>query len=270
VDKLVELCFARKRFPGLDCAFWRFQGIQAADDSALHKAIAARIKASDRTIGSICRIIVEELTRFSGRERACVKFAVDVEHIPELIRWFPGCKVIHIVRDPRALAMSKSNDPAGTALRVLAHPNLAWAIRKAAVWHVTSEYRHAARLHAGYRKLEGYRLFRYEDLIAEPERILREVCAFAEIEFVPEMLEPEKGQHDHQPSSLTGKRQKSFDPSAAIRWQSIISPIDKWFISTMTRRSMQTLGYDPKSHPIFRMMSPQTPEDLSSGCVSSR
>jgi hypothetical protein len=269
VDKLVELCFSRKQFPGLDSAFWMFQGIKAADDPALHDAIAGRIKASpDRSLGVICRAIIEEITRFSGAERACVKFPVDVEHIGELIEWFPGCKVIHITRDPRALAMSKSNDPFGTALRVLAHPRLAWFIRKGIVWHVTNEYRQTARVHALWQKSDSYRIFRYEDLMAQPEAVLRELCEFAGITFVPEMLAPEKGQHDHQPSSLTGKRQKAFDSSAAIRWKRVISPMDNWLISLFTRKSMRTLGYDPKSHLIFRNAQSPSGEDLRSAGVS--
>jgi hypothetical protein len=269
VDKLVELCFSRKRFPGVDSAFWLFHGVPAADDPALQEAIASRIKASaDRSLGVVCRAIVEELTRFSGARRACVKFPVDVEHIGELMEWFPDCRVVHIIRDPRALAMSKSNDPFGTALRVLAHPRLAWFIRKGAVWHVTREYRQAARVHLLWRKSPSYRLFRYEDLIADPETVLRDLCEFADLEFVPEMLEPEKGRHDHQPSSLTGKRQKAFDASAATRWRDVISPLDNWVISLFTRKSMRLLGYDPSVHPVFRNAQARSGKNLNSGCVS--
>ncbi len=251
VDTVVERCFANKGYPGLEGAFWRFGRVKAAADPALHKAVAEKIKTSDRSVGAICRIFIEEITRFSGHERACVKFPVDSEHIPELIRWFPDCRVIHITRDPRALAMSKSNDPSGTALKILGHPRLAWVIRKFAAWHVIRQYRRSAILHSTCSGLPSYRLFRYEDLLAEPKRVLQELCEFAEIEFVPEMLEPEKGQHDHQPSSLTGKQQKSFDPRAAIRWMSVISRFDRWLISSFTRTSMTRLGYDPRSHPIF-------------------
>ena len=114
-------------------SFWRFEGISVVDDPALRKEVARRIMESDRSVGAIARIIIEEITRFTGCERACMKFPVDVEHIPELTEWFPDCKIIHITRDPRALAMSKSNDPSGTAIRLIEHPGFAWLTRKAAV-----------------------------------------------------------------------------------------------------------------------------------------
>jgi hypothetical protein len=172
------------------------------------------------------------------------------------MEWFPNCKIVHITRDPRALAMSKSNDPAGTAIKVVEHPRLAWFIRKAAVWFTIIQYRLTAKLHSRFRELRNYKLFRYEDLLAEPERVLRELCDFIEVDFTEDMLEPQKGQHEHQPSSLTGKRQKAFDPEAATRWKTVISPIDNLIICCLTKRSMKKLGYNPKTHPIFRKAQP--------------
>jgi hypothetical protein len=148
--------------------------------------------------------------------------------------------------------MSKSNDPSGTAIKVVEHPRLAWPIRKVAVWLAIVQYRLTAKLHVQFKELGNYRLFRYEDLLAEPERVLRELCKFIEVDFTEDMLEPQKGRHEHQPSSLTGKRQKAFDATAATRWQTRISPIEKWAITLMTKGSMKKLGYAPKSHPIFQ------------------
>jgi hypothetical protein len=72
------------------------------------------------------------------------------------------------------------------------------------------------------------------------------------VEFNKGLLHPEKGVHQHQPSSLTGQQKKAFDPSAAVRWQRMISPIDKWLITALTKRSMKILDYHPDTHPIFR------------------
>ena len=252
VDSLVELCFSRKNIPGLEGAFWRFEGIPVVEKRELRREVARRIMESDRSLGAIAKVFIEEITRFSGYERACVKFPVDIGHIRELIEWFPGCKIVHITRDPRALAMSKSNDPSGTAITLVEHPRFAWLIKKVAVWSTIAQYRLSAKLHLRFKGLSNYRLFRYEDLLTEPERVLRGLCEFIETDFRDEMLEPQKGRHEHQPSSLTGKRQKAFDPAAATRWGTVISPADYWLISSLTRGSMKKLGYAPKTHAIFR------------------
>lgn len=252
VDRLVKLCLSKQPVPGLGGAMWGFKGMDWVADPDLGEAIATRIKASDRAIDSIARILLEELTRFANCTRACVKFPVEVRHIPTLVRWFPDCSVIHITRDPRALAMSKSNDPSGTASKVAAHPRLAWAIRKAAFALVISQYRLSARMHLRCKGMKNYRLFRYEDLLAEPRRTLVELCDFIGIDFREEMLQPQKGRHEHQPSSITGKQQKAFDSAAAARWRKVISPVDNLIILGLTRRSMEQLEYDPKNHAIFR------------------
>jgi hypothetical protein len=254
VDKMVELCFAKENVPGLDSVFWKFVNIEAAENPELKREISRRIKKSDRSLGAIARILIEEITRFSGCKRACVKFPVDVGHVPELLAWFPDCKIIHITRDPRALAMSKSNDPSGTALKVMEHPRLAWFIRKAALWRVVMQYRLTSRVHSQFKDLSNYRLFRYEDLLADTERILKQLCDFIEVDFTEDMLEPQKGRHEHQPSSLTGKQQKAFDPDAVHRWKTVISPIDNFIIVCLTKSSMKELGYDPESYGTFRKL----------------
>jgi hypothetical protein len=251
VDKMVDECFAQTKIPGLDSTFWRFENVKAADDLELKRQISFRVKESDRGLGAIAKILIEEITRFSGCERACVKFPVDVGHIPELLAWFPDCRIMHITRDPRAMAMSKTNDPSGTAIRALQHPRLAWFIKKLAVWFVISQYRLDAKTHLRFRHLDNYRLFHYEDLLAEPEKTLRDLCQFIGTEFTENLLHPERGIHQHQPSSLTGKRQMALDASVAVRWQKVIPAVDGWLITTLTERSSRILGYDPDTHPIF-------------------
>ena len=251
IEKMVDLCLSKKQLPGLEAAFWRFEGIPVVDDPEFRKELVRQIGASDRSLGAVVRALVTELTRYSGCERACMKFPVDLGHLSELLDWFPDCRVVHITRDPRALAMSKSNDPSGTAIRVLEHPRLAWVIRKAAIGMVIREYRASAKVHERFKNLSNYRLFRYEDLLADPEPVLRELCDFIGERFTADLLHPEKGKHDHQPSSLTGRRHKSFDPDAATRWRSSISPFDNSMISLLTSGGMKVLGYNPQTHPFL-------------------
>lgn len=253
VDEMVRVCLAKEATPGLDSTFWRFENIEAAKGPELKEAISSRIKKSDRSLGAIARIFVEEVTRFSDCERACVKFPVDVGHIPELLAWFPDCRIMHITRDPRALAMSKTNDPSGTAIKVMQHPRTAWIIKKVSVWFAITQYRRTSRLHLRFQHLNNYRLFRYEDLLAEPEKTLRDLCKFIDVEFTTDLLHPEAGIHLHQASSLTGKQKKAFDPSAAVRWQDVIPTADKWLITALTKRAMKIMEYDPDTHPIFRL-----------------
>jgi hypothetical protein len=265
VDRMVDLCLSRRPLPGLEGALWRFDGIKAVDNPELKQAVVAGIKSSDRSLGAVVRVLLEEITRLSGYDRACVKFPVDVRHIPELIAWFPNCRIVHITRDPRALAMSKSNDPSGTARKVEAHPHLGWLIRKAALWLVISQYRRSARVHRQCNGIPNYRLFHYEDLLADPRTTLTELCKFIGSDFSEDMLEPQKGHHEHQPSSLTGKQQKAIDCEAAVRWRKVISPFDNFLVTWLTKCSMKQLGYDPTTHSIFQKNRPISRETTFCG-----
>jgi len=250
IDKMIDLIFSRKWIPGITGSFW-YHDIGKVMDPELKKILKNKLLKSDKSLESIFKILIEEITRFSGYDRCCVKFPVYVNHVPDLLQWYPDCKIIHITRDPRAMAMSRTNDPGGTAAKIKKHPHLKYFIRKIMIFFVIVQYIWTSKLHCKYKKFKNYKLFRYEDLLSEPERVIKELCEFAEIDFVPEMVEPQKGQHEHQPSSITGKRQKSFDKKAASRWMTVISPFEKWLITLLTKQSMKRFEYDPKSHPVF-------------------
>ena len=147
--------------------------------------------------------------------------------------------------------MSKTNDPTGTKVWLEKYPYLAPIIRKLALVYVIIQYIWASRLHIKFNEFSNYRLFRYEDLLAEPQRVTQELCQFLEITFLPEMIDLDKSQHEHQPSSHTGKRKKGYDKCAASRWKAVISPFEKKLITLFTKDSMKRFEYDPSSHPIY-------------------
>src|SRR5919106_3251299 len=53
VDKMVELCFARKTLPGLNSTFWRSENIDVVNNDELKREISCRIKQSNRSLGAI-------------------------------------------------------------------------------------------------------------------------------------------------------------------------------------------------------------------------
>lgn len=246
VERMVEMFFSRKSFSGLEGAYWRFENYEnIVDDLEFRKDFANRIKNSDRSLGSVFKALVEELARATGKSRSCVKFPVDINFIPKLFEWYPRCKIMHITRDPRAIAVSRTNDPSGTALRARRHPYLSLVIRKAAMLFSAFQYEWSSRIHEASRSLDGYKLYRYEDLLYDPERVIRDLCEFLNLEFVDGMLQPQIGVHEHQPSSITGSKRKELDKEAAWRWQKVIASSDNRLITMLTRRAMERLEYHP-------------------------
>lgn len=246
INKMIELIFSSEPVSGITGPFWHYD-IAQVNTPRLKKILFNKIKESDKSIESIFKIFIEEITYFKGYTRSCMKFPVYINHVPQLLQWYPECKIIHIIRDPRAIAASRTNDPGGTQQKIKKYPYLAFVIRKLMIFFVIAQYIWASRLHCKYKNIKNYSLFCYEDLLAEPESVVKKLCEFTEIDFVPEMLAPKEG----QASSITGKKRKGFDKKAASRWRNVISPFEGKIITLFTQGSMKRFGYDPKSHPVY-------------------
>jgi hypothetical protein len=228
VRAMVDLMFSGKRIPGIHGDFWYWEA-RNYDSPDLKERICGRIRASDRSLGSIFKALIEEMQCYQGFERCCVHFPVFVNYIPRLREWYPNGKIVHVTRDARAMAVSRACFKGERRLRN----------RRMTMLFAGLQYVWTSRLHRKYEGSENYALFRYEDLLADPEGTVRQLCDFAEIDFVPEMLEPRMG----QASSITKKKSSGFNKIAATHWRRAISPLEERAITLLTRRSMERFGY---------------------------
>jgi len=101
------------------------------------------------------------------------KTPADASHMPRIASHLPEARFVHIVRDPRDVVLSLSKTSAGAGVRSSAQT---WVDMIA-----------AAR--AASRTLDHYHELRYEDLLDDPERKLREVCAFLGLDFDARVLD---------------------------------------------------------------------------------
>ena len=247
IEKMINLVFSEKVIPGITASFW-INDIKKMDKQQLKENLILKIDNSDKTLKSIFNIIIEEITIFNGFQRCCTKFPVYVNHVPALIEWWPECKIAHITRDPRAIVISRKNDPGGTQLKIKKHPGLKNIIRNTMTIFVMLQYIWTSKLHCKYKKYDNYRLFKYEDLLSNPETVIKELCDFTKIDFNQDMLLPEKG----QASSITGKKQKGFNREAAYHWKNVIKPFEERLITFFTKKSMQRFDYDYRNQPIIK------------------
>ena len=248
ITKMIELIFSGEKIAGINGTFWEDMG--KINDNDLKDKIHNKILNSDKSLENIFKIIIEETTKFKGYKRCFVKFPVYFSYIPKLLEWYPQCKVIHITRDPRAIAISKTNDPGGTQKLIKKYSqinHISYFIKKIMIFFVIFQYIWDSKVHNKCKKFQNYALFRYEDLLNNPEKTILELCEFSKIKFNKRMLYPDEGEE----SSLTGKKRKGFDKKAAFRWKNVISPLEKKIVTFFTKNSMKRFGYDPIYHPIF-------------------
>ena len=196
-----------------------------------------RILRSSRSPKDILTLILEEYAKSRGKKRFGVKYPVHFSRLKILFEWWPDCKVIHLVRDPRAICASKVNDNA-TKSRKNRHELLSPLIHLGTQLFFALEFIWSSRIHIQHKDNSNYLKIRLEDILANPAHYIQKMCRFCELEYEPVMMYP-----FGKPSSYDGKKRQGFDQKIAFRWKTTLSPLEVKWITWLTQRGMKRLGY---------------------------
>jgi hypothetical protein len=171
-----------------------------------------------------------------GKRRYGDKTPAYMQHLALLDQVFPGARYVHIVRDGRDAGLSfmdmrrKPRFNLGRPRR-LAEFACAWRLE------IEGAQRFGAQLGPA-RYLE----LRYEDLVAEPEARLRDVCGFLGLEFEGGMLEYHR---DVDPGRLQDHPRLAEPPRKDVRrWREQMRPHDLELFEAIASRLLDLLGYD--------------------------
>lgn len=154
---------------------------------------------------------------------------MNIEAFQSLLTLYPDAQLIHIVRDPRAVAASVFGLPWG--------PNDALAFGSWWPHYVN------AGLSLQNALPDRVLLIRYEDLLKDPQSTLKKICQFLALQFSLALISGQRyrsPQHSLSQHALVGK------PPAAERahaWQQELSARDQAHIESVCGPLMQKLGY---------------------------
>lgn len=154
--------------------------------------------------------------------------------IHTLVDWFPGARIIHIIRDGRDACLSHLGQDFG-------FDNV---LECASAWREEVQWvRRIGRL-LGTKQ---YHEVRYEDLIGEPEQSLRATCRFLEVEFSEEMLH----YHEHISESIPEAKRHIWPllsqppiASNAGRWKQTMSHGQRVCFEKRAREVLADSGYE--------------------------
>lgn len=199
------------------------------------EAVRPRLREG-MTTGEAIAAVFEVYAEHEGKARWGDKTPLYMQHLPLLERLFPTAIWVHLIRDGRDAALSFLELPEGFSGKTWALPRT--AAQFAARWR--TEIRAARRLgrHVGNRYLE----LRYEDLVADPERELRRVCAHASLDWEPAILE-----HADSPevSSMPEHRNIAQPPTPGLRdWRSQMSREDALAFEGVAGDVLRDAGYE--------------------------
>lgn len=215
-----------------------------------------RLSATALTEQAVFRTLIELY-----RERGCgsnkgpdviegEKTPQHLYNVETFVEWFPGCRIIHTFRDPRAIFASHLRQlqrsrwgPKQALLRFLPERVADAILTPYQLAHTTWRWRDAVRLHRKYEALLGdrYMMVRFEDLVTQPEAEVRRMCQFLSIPFQQPMLEDV----DMVGSGFHAERHvgAGLDPSAAGRWRSHVHPLVRTWFSMVFRHALRDFGY---------------------------
>jgi hypothetical protein len=203
--------------------------------------VEARLLASDRSERGIFAAFLRLYADRRGKAVMGEKTPAHLAYVETLLEWFPDGRVVHCVRDPRAIYVSelrrRTADPASIPYRQLVRvpPLLAAFV----LLQVTMAWAGAVHRHRTLRRRYPgrYQVLRFEDLVVDPQATLADLCAFLGVGFEARMLEQKVT------SKGANVGQAGFDAGAADRWRSAISAPARRTIETLLGARLEESGY---------------------------
>lgn len=183
-----------------------------------------------QSLRSVLEAIVVPFARRRGKPRWAEKTPIHVLHVNLLRGLWPQSVIFRVIRDPRAVAASLVKVPFGPTS----------ATGAAYLWRHHDE---AAR--DFFESDPRASTIRYEDLVADPEAVLRDVCAFLGETFAADMLAPGPDQN----LAASGEEWKwrvaaPIDQSRVAAWRQELEPVDQERVALVCAAGMNRHGYD--------------------------
>lgn len=181
--------------------------------------------------------LAQILRRSSGKPRFGEKTPHHLRCVEYLAGHIQEARFVGMLRDGRAVVRSR-----------LTHPN--WEHNLVAASRVWREDVRLLLGQASGRFASRFHLIKYEDLLAEPERILSDLCAFLGETFEPGMLQTDEIV-DPQPESFAAYYQRAWmsksktpiDPSRADAWHREYTPNELALVEHILGHELARCGY---------------------------
>jgi len=189
--------------------------------------------------------LTNELSRSAGKTINCEQTPRNIFYARDLLRIYPNARVVHMLRDPRAimasqkkrwqrrsLATDKSNYPLMQSLRVWVnyHP---YTISK--LWCAATRAANDLEDHPRFMAIK------FEDLLAQPENTIRSICDHIDVDFESPMLEVGQVNSSHQ-SSVGGAR-KGIHTDAIETWRKVLTDNETAITERICGPQMEARNY---------------------------
>lgn len=234
--------------------YWPLRHLDLSDDKAAIKAIklfetrswfadleleatdieAAFFAQEDRSWPSLFQTILCLFALNNRAEYWGEKTPGHYRHVQTLLDWYPDCRIIFVMRDPRAVVASNMQAPFS--------PSYPWFIarRWPEMWEIYQTVSADPRVS----------MVRYEDLVADLDKVMNEVRS--NLALNQRNFESATNDYDSGKTLQKGWRAQHLEKAAGAinskslaRWQSQLSPYDIWLTDHVAGPGPALCGYKP-------------------------
>lgn len=216
-----------------------------SQDMERARVLLDSLSAEDRGPASLFAATVSQLSAEAGKPIPCEQTPRNIFYAEELLRVYPEARVVHMLRDPRA---------------VMASQRLRWQRRRLVNNKTFFPHTQSLRMWVNYHPYTAARLWasasraaqrlsdhprfvpiRFEDLLESPEQTIRFMCDRLGIDFEPAMLEVPQINSSHQ-SSVGGAR-RGLHKDAIDAWRTTLPPGEAAIAERICGKLMAYYGY---------------------------
>lgn len=158
----------------------------------------------------------------------------------DVFQWYPNARMIHLLRDPRDNYGSLKSGWEKRYQRFNDSPN---RLLQSLLERGGLGMKLAAMNKRQYGS-ERYKVIRYEDLTADPERVMRELAAFVGLTFEDVLLQPTTLGFPWKGNNFDGKSFLAPNPVNVGRWRERITDHEAALIEFTFRDEMKRWGYE--------------------------
>ena len=227
VDELVELLYSGEPYG----YFWT-EIETTVPREALRKAL---LRQDTLSLENIFRCLLKEQAANANKPIPGAKFPLHYSRTAKLLEWFPDCKLIHTVRDPRAIYSSQMSKYVSKDFGQVKN---AW-IRLQHFVHIFIQIKWTTRIHNQFKDHPNYLLSKYEALVHQPDQALTRICDFLQVQKTESMLMPTQYNSSFKPGQIS----QGFDKRATDGWRDKMSQSTVRLINFINQGELATLGY---------------------------
>jgi len=208
------------------------------------RSIVDTMANEDKNGYTLFSSVMQQICEDAGKSIACDHTPRNIFYAAKLLDQLPNARVIHMVRDPRAVLASQKHRWKRRWLDSVRIP-LREALRNRVAFHpytTTRLWANATRQAVALAEHPRCMVVKFEELIGDPENQLKAVCEFLDIPMEAALFDVQVMGSSHDTSKLT---EHKFDTATLQRWRSSLRDDEILACERRAKSLMQDFEYTP-------------------------